>query len=578
MLTDMKTLKAFHKLKTLKTLIQLDLALLTFMGWSATFGNSRSIMGLGRILRYSSEDDPVLKLLGMGMFVLGGLLFLASEVALVGSLRRFGRWLAAANLAIAVTAFIQGTGRHAIEWGLLLVPLVMAVLLAWASNYPAKPGEVAAELAKLRIPEEVRQALLLQVGESAAQEERNRLARDLHDSIKQQLFTISVSAATAQERWERDPEGARAALADVRRSAREAMVEMQAMLHQLRPQALTSAAGLVEALREQCEALGYRTGSEVTLELGDLVPDDRMPPGAQEALFRIAQETLSNVARHARAGKVRVWFGREGEQVVLRVKDDGQGFDPRGAVSGMGLQNLRERAVAFRGKVEIESEPGAGTRVVASLPLAALPQRHQKRLERAARWERGELWGPLVIALLFLSFRPFRDGAQLNDFIRLGLVVFMVGSEWFRRGKLPAVLTKGEDPAVLSRLRAGSHRSRALLLLVASWWIPGYRPLFGEGTAEWILWAVAALLLISLSAYEIVRFHQLSEPRRWRRGFAWRSPSFLTAFLVAAFSLGALRSVLILPLLPWEIVFLLLGAAAVLYFIVRQPPETGAPV
>ena len=133
------------------------------------------------------------------------------------------------------------------------------------------------------------------------------------------------------------------------------------MLHQLRPEALGTA-GLIEALREQCEALGYRTGAEVALELGEPVPDDRMPPGAQETLFRIAQEMLANVARHARARQVRLWLGRQGEEVVLRVVDDGQGFDPAAETSGMGLRNLKERADSLRGKLEVASTPGSGAR------------------------------------------------------------------------------------------------------------------------------------------------------------------------------------------------------------------------
>ena len=213
---------------------------------------------------------------------------------------------------------------------------------------------------------------LRQVGAVAAQEERNRLARDLHDSIKQQLFSIKVSSAAAQERWERDPEGARKALADVQQSAQEAMVEMQALLHQLRPEAV-AAIGLVEALREQCEALGYRTGADVTLDLGEQAPDDRLVPGTQEAVFRMAQEALANVARHARAQHVRVELGCSGDAVVLRVQDDGQGVYPPATQRGMGLHNLEERAQALGGRCTVESAPGAGTTVAVSIPLVAPP-------------------------------------------------------------------------------------------------------------------------------------------------------------------------------------------------------------
>ena len=209
-------------------------------------------------------------------------------------------------------------------------------------------------------------------GESAAQQERRRLARDLHDSIKQQLFSIKLSSAAAEERWESDSGGARAALADVRRSAHAAMVEMQAMLSQLRPEPLATA-GLVEALREQCEALGYRSGIPVHLEIGDLPPDDLLPDSTRENLFRIAQEALSNVAHHARAREVHVQLGKAEQDsapaLLLQVRDDGQGFDPAGRSAGMGLRNMRERLEAVHGTLEVRSASGEGTEVRACAPL-----------------------------------------------------------------------------------------------------------------------------------------------------------------------------------------------------------------
>lgn len=209
-------------------------------------------------------------------------------------------------------------------------------------------------------------------GESAAQQERRRLARDLHDSIKQQLFSIKLSSAAAEERWDSDPSGARAALADVRKSAHAAMVEMQAMLSQLRPDPLATA-GLVEALREQCEALGYRSGIPVHFEIGDLPPDSHLRASTRENLFRIAQEALTNVARHARAREVHVQLGKIEQDgvpaLLLQIRDDGQGFDATGQAAGMGLRNMRERLEAVHGTLDIRSAPGEGTEVRACVPL-----------------------------------------------------------------------------------------------------------------------------------------------------------------------------------------------------------------
>lgn len=208
----------------------------------------------------------------------------------------------------------------------------------------------------------VREQLLHQTAAAAAQEERNRLARDLHDSIKQQIFAISVSAAAVQARWDQDPDGARTALAEVRRSAQEAMVELRAMLQQLRPAPLESV-GLVEALRDQGQALAYRTGAKVDLNPEGLAEEERLPVGAQESLFRIAQEAFANVARHARASHVRVGLGvcapREREMLLLEVDDDGQGFEPLHVpTSGVGLSNMSERIRVLQGTLEVRSALG----------------------------------------------------------------------------------------------------------------------------------------------------------------------------------------------------------------------------
>jgi signal transduction histidine kinase len=361
-------------MKTLRNFILTDTLLLVALGLGVAFihpGSSPALYLKVEVSRSSASLD----LLAAGLSVLALVLWMSTELPLVSDRRQLALGLSFANLLIAVLAFLQtrvGAWEPALGGCLVAIFLGLAGGLAWTGLRLRRPEEIAAEIAALKIPDEIRRGLLQQIGEAAAQEERNRLARDLHDSIKQQLFSINVGTAAAQERWERDPEGARKALADVRRSAREAMVEMQAMLHQLRPEALGTA-GLIEALREQCEALGYRSGSEVTLELGEPVPDDRMPPGAQDTLFRIGQEMLANVARHARARHVRLWLGRQDEEVILRVEDDGQGFDPVAEVSGMGLRNLKERATSFYGRLEVASTQGSGAGLTVRIPLIPPP-------------------------------------------------------------------------------------------------------------------------------------------------------------------------------------------------------------
>jgi signal transduction histidine kinase len=232
--------------------------------------------------------------------------------------------------------------------------------------------------------EQVRSQYAQQIREVARQEERNRLARDLHDSIKQQIFVIQTAAATAQARFDADQAGARLALEQVRGSAREAMTEMQVMLDQLRAVPLENA-GLVESLKKQCEALGFRTGAQVEFDLGDLPPTEALPPGAHEAILRAAQEALANVGRHARAGSVLVSLGSGLRQVELRIEDDGAGFDPNQSRRGQGIPNMRARAEEFGGEFELISEPGGGTSVSFSIPYTT-PKPARAYLRRAVGW------------------------------------------------------------------------------------------------------------------------------------------------------------------------------------------------
>jgi signal transduction histidine kinase len=237
--------------------------------------------------------------------------------------------------------------------------------------------------ASVRNPKTLRQAWERQLEEAAVREERSRLARELHDSIKQQIFTINVTAATAQARWDSDPDEARQAVEHVRGAVREAMIEMEAMLQNLSPAPLEKI-GLIEALRKQCEALQYRAGVKVTAEFGDLPNDELLPPGAQEAIFRIAQEGLNNIARHARAENVwlhlsykqkdekpLISYKQKGEKplILFELRDDGKGFDPAQSSPGMGLSNIRHRADELGGTTQIESVSGQGTTLTVRLPL-----------------------------------------------------------------------------------------------------------------------------------------------------------------------------------------------------------------
>ncbi len=226
--------------------------------------------------------------------------------------------------------------------------------------------------------ERVRAAYEQQIRQTARQEERNRLARDLHDAIKQQIFVIRTAAATAQVRFDSDRVGARQAIDQVSESAGDAMTEMEVMLDQLQAAPLETT-GLVESIRKQCEALKFRTGADVDFEVGTLPANATFVPGAQEAVLRVAQEALSNVARHARSGRVHVKLESIGNQLTLTIRDNGGGFDPNRASGGMGIHNMSKRAEEFDGDFEIIGKPGDGTRIRFSVPFAVTMAESYKR-------------------------------------------------------------------------------------------------------------------------------------------------------------------------------------------------------
>jgi signal transduction histidine kinase len=218
-----------------------------------------------------------------------------------------------------------------------------------------------------------------QIREAARHEERNRLARDLHDSIKQEIFVIQTAAATAQVRFEDDQSGAKEALDQIRDAAREAMTEMQVMLDQLRAAPLENS-GLIESLKKQCDALGFRTGAKVEFTLGELPAAETFAPGEHEAIQRVAQEALANIARHARARDVKVSLASEKGQVMLRIQDNGAGFDPDQQACGQGIGNMRARAAEFGGTLDLTSHPAGGTSVVLSIPYSIREAPARRRL------------------------------------------------------------------------------------------------------------------------------------------------------------------------------------------------------
>jgi hypothetical protein len=228
--------------------------------------------------------------------------------------------------------------------------------------------------------------LLQQASEAAAAAERNRLARDLHDSIKQQLFSIRMSAIAAKAHLHLEATKAQEALEDILRSSEEAQVEMQALLQQLRSAPLEHSS-LAEAIQTQARALEYRSGARVSVEIADLPTIDRFPLSMQETLFRLVQEAFANIARHARAQHVSYSQTQDEKTLFVSICDDGQGFDMQAVHTGMGLANIQERVQSLDGTATIESEPSKGTTLSIQIPLLLPPEtlEEQEQKEYAAQ-------------------------------------------------------------------------------------------------------------------------------------------------------------------------------------------------
>lgn len=203
----------------------------------------------------------------------------------------------------------------------------------------------------------------------AVAEERGRLSRDLHDSVTQTLYGVTLYAQAAS-RLLKAREAGRAAehLEELERGARQALQEMRLLVFQLRPPILERE-GLVAALQARLDAVEGRAGVQVTL-CADW-PSEGMDPSVEEELYRVAQEALNNVLRHASAREVRVSLGRHADRLLLEVRDDGVGFDPQGVAGrgGVGLPGMAERVAQVGGTLTIDSAPGKGTRVRVEVPL-----------------------------------------------------------------------------------------------------------------------------------------------------------------------------------------------------------------
>ncbi len=198
----------------------------------------------------------------------------------------------------------------------------------------------------------------------ATLEERNRLARDLHDSVKQQVFAIGMQLGATKVLLKRDVNAAETRLDETEKLVRQAQQELTSLIRELRPAALEGK-GLAVALRDLATQWAGQTDIVANVRVEDIQP---LSLAVEEALFRVAQEALANVARHSKATLVQIILTTTEETVTLSISDNGQGFDAARPEyrMGVGLFSMQERLKVLGGEAQIESTPGKGTRIIAN--------------------------------------------------------------------------------------------------------------------------------------------------------------------------------------------------------------------
>jgi signal transduction histidine kinase len=203
----------------------------------------------------------------------------------------------------------------------------------------------------------------------AVMQERNRLARDLHDSVSQSLYGVSLYAEVAAQLLKSgEIKKTGHNLQELKGMALNALAEMRLLIYELRPSAFEEA-GLVAAIQTRLDAVEGRVGLETDLVVRGEIS---LPLQVEEGLYRIAQEALNNVLKHSRARRVTVTLAQEQDMIKLEVVDDGVGFDPVQECDAgcLGLQGMRERAQEMGAELEIISQVGSGSKVIVRRPLS----------------------------------------------------------------------------------------------------------------------------------------------------------------------------------------------------------------
>jgi len=207
-------------------------------------------------------------------------------------------------------------------------------------------------------------------------EERNRLARDLHDSVKQQAFAAAAQISAVKTLLKRDPEAAEAHIEEAERLTYDLRQELTNLIQELRPAALGDK-GLASAVREYGADWSRQNGIELEVRVQR---ERSLPLDIERTVFRIVQEALANVARHSQASSAEIGLVYTKLDITCTISDDGLGFDPDEKRGGFGLRSMQERAIALGSTLTIESVVGTGTRISFAVPLGESPESEENHL------------------------------------------------------------------------------------------------------------------------------------------------------------------------------------------------------
>ncbi len=245
--------------------------------------------------------------------------------------------------------------------GLILTLLYSAIYLF--------VNTLAVALRQLEDAHQQLQASAIQSEEMAATQERNRLARNLHDSVTQTIFSMTLAADTARIQLDRDPTQVAFHLDRLQQLAQSALSEMRSLVFELRPTTL-SEAGLIATLNQHLEVLGKQHRLTVTLQVDG---DEILSKEQEHNLFRIVQEALNNIVKHAHTDRASVCLKFRDDQISLQISDEGKGFSPGSTPVGekhLGLSSMRERVEMMGGTFRFDSRPGKGTEIMIDIPRA----------------------------------------------------------------------------------------------------------------------------------------------------------------------------------------------------------------